>query len=310
MIYTVTLNPALDKTAVIPDFTLDNVNRISQLRSDPGGKGINVSKVIQALGGNSVPVAVLAGHTGEEISGALKDMGLTGIFQFVPGNTRTNLKIVDNIRHTNTDINEPGTPVSMQVLNALQETLRERLAPGDTVILSGSLPPETPAQLYRDWCASFQSKGAKVFLDAEGEILRLGLEAKPYLIKPNRQELERHWGKTFSSLDMLVEAGKTLINDGVSNVVISLGAQGALFFMQQDIYYSQGVSVAVASTVGAGDSMVAALAYGLSRNMPREEILRLAIATSAANVMCSGTQPASLDSVLSLLPKVTVEKIN
>ena len=147
MIYTVTLNPALDKTVEIPNLALDTVNRITKMRTDPGGKGINVSKVIAKLGGTSKAIGILAGNSGRAIQEALDAEGLAHHFRFVPGETRTNLKVIDPENHTNTDINEPGIEVDAPELTALLYDLLKELKRGDIVVLAGSLrrvPPRTP----------------------------------------------------------------------------------------------------------------------------------------------------------------------
>ena len=125
MIYTVTLNPALDKTVEIPSLRINEVNRITSMRTDPGGKGINVSKVISKLHGASVVVGILGGNTGRAILAALKELGLETCFHFVEGETRTNMKIVDPEMHTNTDINEPGVTVSEEILRELLAELQQ-----------------------------------------------------------------------------------------------------------------------------------------------------------------------------------------
>lgn len=140
MIYTVTLNPALDKTVQIPSFRLGEVNRISAMRTDPGGKGINVSKVLRELGEPSVAAAILGGAAGRKIESALRALGIEGMYLFTGHETRTNLKIVDPTLHTNTDVNEPGAPADEAVLSKLLTQLTDRLRPGDLVVLSGKAP--------------------------------------------------------------------------------------------------------------------------------------------------------------------------
>lgn len=140
MIYTVTLNPALDKTVQIPSFRLGEVNRISAMRTDPGGKGINVSKVLRELGEPSVAAAILGGAAGQKIESALRALGIEGMYLFTGHETRTNLKIVDPTLHTNTDVNEPGAPADEAVLSKLLTQLTDRLRPGDLVVLSGKAP--------------------------------------------------------------------------------------------------------------------------------------------------------------------------
>ena len=304
MIYTVTLNPALDKTVEIPDFTLDAVNRITTLRTDPGGKGLNVSKVIQKLGGTSTAIGVLGGTTGRRIADAMDALGVRTDFTFVEGETRTNLKVVDPARHTNTDLNEPGLTVTPDVLGSMLAALTAKIQPGDIVVLSGSLPKGAPADTYGVWTAACGKAGARVFLDADGEALRHGLAAKPYLVKPNNHELSRLTGHTLDTADDLLAAARDMIAEGVGRVVVSMGSDGALFVSETGAYRAEGLKVPVGSTVGAGDSMVAALAYAEAQGLDDGHTVMLAVATSAANVMCSGSQAAECSAIYELLPRV------
>lgn len=308
MIYTVTLNPALDKTVEIPNFTAGSVNRIAALRTDPGGKGINVSKVIAALGGESVAMGVLGGNTGAAIAKKLEEMGLRCDFVFVPGETRTNLKVVDPVAHTCTDINEPGETVPMAALDAVQQKLTEKIVPEDIVVLSGSLPKGAPVDTYRKLTEHCQHMGAKVFLDADGEAMKEGLKAKPYLVKPNEHELSRLFGEEMSSAEELLAGAKRILAEGVEIVVVSMGDRGALYVTGEETVYAEGLRVPVQSTVGAGDSVVAALALAVSRGYTLEETAVLSTATGAANVMCSGTQAAQWETVEALMPKVICHK--
>lgn len=309
MIYTVTLNPALDKTVEIPGMALDTVNRITSMRTDPGGKGINVSKVIAKLGGESCAVGILGGESGRTLLAALEREGLRTHFRFVEGQTRTNLKIIDRALHTNTDINEPGLTVSPADLDALLRDLLGMVREGDIVVLAGSLPQGAPQDTYRVWTAACREKGARVCLDADGVLLAEGLKAAPYLIKPNEDELSRLVGHRLTDTDELIAEGRRLLKGGVTRVVISLGERGALYLRGNEVLYAEGLSVPVGSTVGAGDSVVAALAYADSLGMSDEDAVRLSTATGAANVMCSGTQPAEWEAIDKLLPQVKIRRI-
>ena len=204
MIYTVTLNPALDKTVEIPGMALDTVNRVTSMRTDPGGKGINVSKVIAKLGGESCAVGILGGESGRTLLAALERERLRTHFRFVEGQTRTNLKIIDRALHTNTDINEPGLTVSPADLDALLRDLLGMVHEGDIVVLAGSLPQGAPQDTYRVWTAACREKGARVCLDADGALLAEGLKAAPYLIKPNEDELSRLVGHRLTDTDELI----------------------------------------------------------------------------------------------------------
>lgn len=305
MIYTVTLNPALDKTVEIQDFAVDSVNRVTAMRTDPGGKGINVSKVIQKLEGNSIAAGILGGATGRAILTALEDMGLETFFHFIEGETRTNLKVVDPAGRTNTDINEAGAAVSEEILVTLLGELLEKLVEGDIVVLSGSLPKGAEKDTYCTWVKAFRGAGAKVILDADGDLLAEGLKASPYMIKPNNHELSRLLGRKLETKEELAEAARRLMEEyGLGKVVVSLGGDGALYVDREQVMYAEGLKVPVGSTVGAGDSVVAALAVAEEREMSLEDTVRLSTATGAANVMCSGTQAAEYEVIKELMPKV------
>lgn len=309
MIYTVTLNPALDKTVEIPGMALDTVNRITEMRTDPGGKGINVSKVIAKLGGESCAAGILGGGSGKMLEKLLEGEPFAPRFRFVEGQTRTNLKIIDREGHTNTDINEPGLTVTDADLDALLHELLAELRPGDIVVLAGSLPKGAPQDTYRTWTAACKKAGARVFLDADGALLAEGLKAAPYLIKPNDDELSRLAGKKLETLEELTAEGRRLLERGIERVVISLGGRGALYLRKGSTIYAEGLKVPVGSTVGAGDSVVAALAYAEAQGLSEEEAVRLSTAAGAANVMCSGTQAAEREAVEALLPKVRFSRL-
>lgn len=309
MIYTVTLNPALDKTVEIPGMALDTVNRITAMRTDPGGKGINVSKVIAKLGGTSVALALLGGGTGRAIADALEEMGLRCELQFVEGETRTNLKVVDPVNHTNTDLNEPGISVTPAVLDGLLDRLIGLIQPGDLVVLSGSLPKGAPGDTYYTWVARCKEAGAKVFLDADGALLAEGLRAAPDLVKPNQDELSRLVGHPLETVEALTDAAGALLADGVQKVVVSMGGKGALYVTRDTVLYAEGLKVPVGSTVGAGDSVVAALAVAETQGLSLEDTVRLSTATGAANVMCSGSQAAERSVIEELMPQVVFHRL-
>ena len=309
MIYTVTLNPALDKTATVENLRLDSVNRISELRVDPGGKGINVSKVVRELGAKTVAIALLGGHTGTMLRNMLVELGIECKVLEVEGETRTNLKIKDPVLKTNTDINEPGPEVTDEQLRGMLDGLVGEVGSGDIVVLSGSLPRGAAADTYKVWVAALKETGAKVYLDADGDKLVRGIEAKPDLIKPNEIELGAMMGRTLDADEKIVEAARELIDGGLDRVMVSMGGAGALYVARDVTIKANPVKVPVGSTVGAGDSVVAALAYAQDKGLGLEDTMRLAMATGAANVMQSGTQAAPRELVDSLIDKVVVTKL-
>ena len=309
MIYTVTLNPAIDKTVVIENFRAGGVNRVVSVREDAGGKGINVSKCLKNLGEETVAAMILAGSTGKRLENMLDDLGIPVLSIWTEGENRTNLKIIDPVSHKNTDINEPGPVVSEALLEAFKEKLGEKIRPGDIVVLSGSLPAGVDRGLYGTWTAYFRNLGACVFLDADGEPMKTGLKAVPYMIKPNNDELAALLGKESLGVEEMLAEGRRLLDTGIEEIVISLGGDGALFVSRDGAFRAAGLDVPVKSTVGAGDSVVAAMAYGRSRNLCREAKIRLAVAMGAGSVMQSGTQPPEEKLVWELADRVRFEKL-
>lgn len=309
MVFTVTLNPAIDKTVVISGFSAGTVNRIQSLRTDAGGKGINVSKCLTQLSLETTAAGIFGGSTGDTLLSMLKEMGIPTLPVETPGQTRTNLKIIDPERKENTDINEPGPKVTPKTLATLRDRIGSRIHPGDVVVLSGSLPKGAPVELYRDWTRYFQERGALVFLDADGEALRRGVEGQPWLVKPNDAELSRLMGKPLESREELLAAGAHLLDQGIREVVISLGGEGALFLSREGRYMAKALKVPVQSTVGAGDSMVAAMTYGHVKKLPRKTFIQLAVAMGAASCMADGTQAPEEALVWRLAEQVEIMEV-
>ena len=309
MIYTVTLNPAIDKTVVIGNFSAGGVNRVESVREDAGGKGINVSKCLKNLGETSVAAMILAGDTGRRLEKMLGCLEIPVLSVWAEGESRTNLKIIDPCKKENTDINEPGPKVSAALLEKLQAKVGEKILPGDIVILSGSLPAGVDRDLYGKWVAAFRKLGADVYLDADGEPMRKGMAAVPYMIKPNNEELAALLEKPSLTMEEMLEEGKRLLETGMREIIISLGGAGALFLSREGCFHGEGLSVPVKSTVGAGDSVVAAAAFGQARNFSREERIRLCMAMGAASVMQSGTQPPEAQLVWELAQQVKMKKL-
>ena len=309
MIVTVTLTPALDKTVILPGFRVDRVNRIQSVRLDPGGKGINVSKALRSLGTDSLATGILGGSAGDWIESRLRELGIPSDFVRVEQETRTNLKVVDPEARTNTDINEPGPPAEAGVIEAVYRKAEEAAAPGGIVVLAGKAPAGASPAVFADWIARLKRREVKTCLDADGELLIEGVKAGPFLIKPNDAELSRLTGRTFSGIADMARAAKELAAGSVGMAVVSLGGDGALFVTGTQALRGYGLRVPVQSTVGAGDSMMAAMVHGMSRGMSFRDTCALAVAVSAAAVTTPGTQPAEMSLVRELLRQVRLEEI-
>lgn len=309
MIITVTLNPALDKTVILPGFAVNTVNRVSATRLDPGGKGINVSKVVKALGGKTLALGVLGGAAGGYIQAAMDKMELPNDMVLTGEITRTNLKIIDPLLQTNTDINEPGGPVSEETLDAVWHKLTKAVKPGDTVVLAGKNPPGMPDSRLADWVTRLHGMKVYTCVDTVGEPMQQAIAAQPDIIKPNREELAEIAGRRMGTDDDVLTAARELVGRGVGLVTASLGADGAIFVTRNQAFRGYAPKVSVVSVVGAGDAMMAALTHYSAAGCSLEETARRSIAVSVASVMCSGSEAPELNMILPLIDQVRLEKL-
>lgn len=307
MIITVTLNPAIDKTAQVEKMVPNGLNRLSNIILDVGGKGINVSKAIKELGGKSICTGFVAGSNGKWIEQKLESLGLNYKFRHVQGNTRINLKVLDHDMNL-TELNDSGDEICEKDLQYLKEELLEMVQANDIVVLAGSVPTGVPVTIYQELTVMLKEKGAKVIMDADGELFTLGIEAGPTLIKPNKYELCKYFDLDENVSDVeLVSHAKKLLYKGIETVVISLGSKGAIFITNEETAYVPGLDIIAHSAVGAGDSMVGALAYGISEKLELIPLIKLAVATSAGAVMTKGTKAPNRSVVEMLIKEVKIE---
>ncbi len=313
MIITLTLNPALDKTASISPLIPGGLNRIQKSRYDAGGKGINVSKMIAALGGRSMATGFVGGSTGNVLLPMLDDLGLAHDFVHTKGNTRVNLKLLDPVNGI-TEINEPGIEVTKREEKALFQVLGNYIAEDNNktiFVLAGSMHRGARPTFYKDLIEVIKRKGAHVLLDADGEAFAHALDASPDFVKPNKEELLRYFNRDIHedvSIDELIVLGKKIIQEkNVRMLAISLGSKGAIFMNAEVCAVAPALRVEVSSTVGAGDSLVGAVAYAMRNDYSFESTVRLAMAASAGAVTTEGTKAPSFDVVDTLLAQVTFE---
>ena len=282
-ILTVTLNPALDLTVRIAQLQPGEVNRSTLMLTHAAGKGLNVAQVLADLG-HTVTVSGFLGEDNAQAFDALfKRRGFVDAFVRVPGETRSNIKLAEDDGRV-TDLNGPGPQVGAQAQQTLLDTL-ERIAPGhDAVVVAGSLPRGVSPQWLHDLLLRLKGMGLKVILDTSGEALKQGLAAGPWLIKPNSEELSDALGSDISSLAAQIAAASRLQAQGVEHVVISHGAEGVNWFSRAPALQALPPTVSVASTVGAGDSLLAGMVHGLLSGHSPEQTLRTATAIAAMAV--------------------------
>lgn len=307
MITTVTFNPAIDKTAQVPQLIAGGLNRLENVRQDAGGKGINVSKTLKAIGQDSTATGFLAGSAGKFIEDRLDDLGIDHVFVQIEGSTRTNLKVLDAQMNL-TELNEAGPTCTKDDLDKLIDQLSNREG---ILVLCGNTGPGVPKDIYRTLTEKAHASGLQVILDADGGLFKEGIQAHPDIIKPNRFELAQYFGKREEDMDAqtMIELARTFINEGVRLVVISMGIEGSLFVTRDRALQAPALKIPFQSAVGAGDAMVAALAYSLEHEMNLEDTITLAVAMSAGACMTEGTQPADAATVETLKQEVTWKEI-
>ena len=271
---TVTLNPAMDRTVTISNFTAGAVNRVDTVQESPGGKGVNVAS---ALAGRGLRIAV-TGFLGRENSAPFEEFfaarNIEDRFVRIAGRTRVGIKISDPVRKLTTDINFPGPTPAAEDVEALWESLAVIESPW--WVVSGSLPPGLEPALYREIVAALKGRGARVVFDASGEALRHGIEAEPHIIKPNLEELQGLLGKRLIGTEAVIDAARELLTKGIELVVVSMGKEGACFVTGTEALVARPPDVEVRSTVGAGDAMVAGIVAAQIRGLGLEECARLA----------------------------------
>lgn len=299
-VYTITLNPAWDRTAAVGRLIPGGTHLLREIREDAGGKGINVSRVLYAMGRDTEALGLLGRGAGDSLLKRLQEEGIRSDFVRLPQNCRTNTKIVDTAAGVTTEFNEPGPDAADEHLSALELRL-ERLTAGTVAVFAGSLPPGVPADWYGRAVELCRKKGIRVVLDASGEGLRKGLSGAPEIVKPNKEELETLCGTPLSDTGSLIFAARRqLLGAGAMLAAVSLGADGALFVTMSSAVLAVPPKVAAKSTVGAGDTMTAVLADWLAECPDQisppagRELCTLAVravAAATAKVLREGTQP-------------------
>lgn len=305
---TITLNPAIDQTVNISNFTTGAVNRVETVRSNPGGKGVNVASSLADYGQRVAVTGFLGRENSATFEMLFEEKQIEDRFVMIAGQTRMGIKVVDPVRQQTTDINFPGAPPSAEDLVALSDTLDSFAA--RCFVLAGSLPPGVKPGIYRQLIMALKGKGGQIVLDASDEPLRLALNSKPDLIKPNIHELETLAGRRLPDSASVIQAAREFIARGVGMVVASMGREGACFVSANEAVIAVPPDVPVRSTVGAGDAMVAGIIAGQSRGLSLAECARLATAFSMHALTRQGHEPDAAAAIESFLPLVQVHLKN
>ena len=306
MIYSITLNPVLDRTLWVEKIQPDDSNRIEREERYAGGKGIDVSRVLTTLGVNNRALGFIGGFAGEELEGRLLNEGIASDFIRISGETRTNIIVNDMGKGTQTVFSARGPEINPHSLIKLISKV-ESLDQPDVVIISGSLPPGVNPEIYRKLIEIIRSKGARVILDTDGNALRVGVQGHPDAIKPNVHELSRFVGKELNGIGEIISAAHTIRKQGTGIVLVSMGARGILMVGEKEQYLASPPDVEVKNTIGAGDSAVAGFVNGWVKGKSLKEALTYAVAAGTATTLRPGTALCQKDDFIKLVPEIKVD---
>lgn len=308
MILVINLNASVDKRYEMTELEKGTVMRALKVENTPGGKGIHVANVATILGEQCIATGFLGGKTGEFIEEKLTEYKIKNDFVKVNGETRECLAIITEDL-VQTEILEPGPEVSMEEQSEFVKKYKELLEDSDVIVASGSVPRNVPKNFYSELITIAKNKGKKFLLDTSGELLKSGINAKPFFIKPNRDEIEALTGRKIESDSDALEEIKRFQEKGIELVVISLGSKGSIAGYKDQFYKVTVPKVKAINPVGSGDSYVAGIAVSLERGYSIEQMLKYASACGTANAMEEETGSVKENIVNELLEKIKIEKL-
>lgn len=308
MIITVTINASVDKYYRVPAYSSGKVNRVDRVVHTAGGKGLNVARVIHALGSPVKAAGIIGGHSGNLICDLLSQEGIDFDFMHAPIESRSCINIIDE-NGQSTELLESGNEVNEEVISGFLTYFERMLTRVEVVTLSGSVLKGMPETIYRQLVSIAKKKHKKVILDTNGKYLVNGIEGFPTIIKPNRQEIEQIMGVENATIEQLVEHCLSYVEMGVEKVLVSLGHEGALLISEEEVWKGCPPKLEIVNTVGSGDSMVGALAVGLQQQIAPEQLLRSAIAVSAANTLTEKTGEVRKEDISSIYNRTQVTKL-
>lgn len=310
MVTTVTINPAVDKTFILNNFTVDAVNRAERIIYNAGSKGINVSRVLKQTGTDTVVLGFYGGPNGQLLLNELATEGIKHRLIKVNGNTRLNVKIMDKATKQVTEINEAGSPVTESELESFMEVYKEQVKISKAVVISGSILPEMYKKIYYQLIKIAKEQGVLTFLDCGGSLLYDGILASPDYIKPNIYEFEDMLGKKNLTTEQTVaEAKKIIEKHGVKNVIITLGAKGAIAVSKDESFFVTPPSIESASTVGAGDAFLAGVCHGAVQGLDLKKQIALGTSYACAKITKEGTIIPSMIELAGYLDNCSVKNI-
>ncbi|MFT8825812.1 MAG: 1-phosphofructokinase [Liquorilactobacillus mali] len=301
MIYTVTVNPSIDYIVQLKELTLGEVNRMDYDAKLPGGKGINVSRILRELGQDNIALGFLGGFTGDFVEESLKAKNLKTKFTHIAADTRINVKVK---AQDETEINGKGPEISSEEVDVFKKQF-DKLTENDVVILSGSLVPSLSKDFYFELIELIRNKGADFVIDTTGESLMRTLKEHPLVVKPNHHELAELFGVKLNGIPDIVKYGKKLLDLGAKHVLISMAGDGGLLITPDKVYYSKAPKGTVINSVGAGDSMIGGFVGTFAATKNSLESFRYGLACGSATAFSEDlANRAKIDEIL---PQIKIE---
>ncbi|EKO3925589.1 1-phosphofructokinase [Vibrio metschnikovii] len=298
-VVTITLNPALDLTGSMEKMHVGSVSLVQQGSLHAAGKGVNVAKVLSDLGAQVTVTGFLGQDNQEMFCQLFAEIGANDQFIRLPGATRINVKLVEQSGQVS-DINFPGIHVNEQDIQRFEQRLFQLADDHEYFIIAGSLPSGLSPQRCASWIEQLGLLGKKVLFDSSREALIAGVNAQPWLIKPNEEELAQFVGHPLHSPEECQAAAQQLADKGIANIVVSMGAQGTMWLNQGQWLHAKPPKMPVVSTVGAGDTLVAGLCWGHMQNMDKSSLITFATALSALAVTQVGVGVPDINKVTAL----------
>lgn len=303
MIYTVTLNPSIDYIVRLPHLAIGEVNRMTEDLKFPGGKGINVSRILSRLNVTNTALGFLGGFTGTFIQDALTNENIITNFTPIAEDTRINVKLK---AEDETEINGAGPAVTKEEQEQLKNHLRT-LTEDDLVVFAGSVPPSLSNGFYEELIQIIRDRHANFVIDTTGEDLMTSLQYQPFLVKPNNHELAALFDTTFDTMEDIFPYAKKLLEMGAQHVLISMAGDGALYFHDDDIYFAKPLKAELKNSVGAGDSMIAGFIGGYENTHDPLEAFKTGVACGSATAFSDDLADKTM--IQHCFDQVTIEKL-
>ena len=310
MILTLTLNPCIDKTIYLDQLEVGSYNRVKSTREDLAGKGLNVSIVLNNLNEDTLCKGFNFKSNGHLLDKLLNIHHVKYDFLSLEGAIRTNIKLFDQSCQVMTEVNEAGPFVPMSAVEQLLKDMENALEHTDILVMSGSIPPGVPTDIYQRLIRMANEKQVKTVLDAAGEPLFLGLLEKPYLIKPNTLEFNQAFRKEIECGMDTLEIARQVVDSGIPYLCLSMGEEGAMLIDKEHVYRARPLPLEPKGLTGAGDSMVAGICYAIQKHFDSADMLRYAMASAGGSIRQEGTLLSRQEDIDELLPLVEIETLS